>query len=56
MEVLLGDDPFPRLIEEYMGPDARRRFDGILKLCAARNYNDGYDDGYKDGVRDGRDE
>ncbi len=36
MEVLLDDGVFPRLIEEYMGPDARRYFDYIVYYYEAR--------------------
>lgn len=50
MEVLLGNEPFARLIEEYMGPDARRYFEEMLKDCKAVEYSNGYENGYKDGV------
>ncbi len=43
--MLLGNDAFPRLIEEYMGSEARRYFDEILEFCATYHYNKGYDDG-----------
>ncbi len=36
MEVLLSDEAFPRLIEEYMGPDARRYFDFIVHYYEVR--------------------
>lgn len=49
MEVLLGDEPFASLIEEYMGPDSRRYFELLIDTCEARGYDKGYDDGYRDG-------
>lgn len=61
MEVLLGHDAFPRLIEEYMGPDARKYFDYIvetfqddIKEAYESGKEDGYDKGYDDGFADGK--
>lgn len=50
MEVLLGDEPFARLVEEYMGPDARRYLDGLYDS----GYNSGYIVGYNNGYADGQ--
>lgn len=59
MEVLLGDEPFARLIEEHMGADARRYFDELCDGASLsgyeRGYNEGYDNGYATGFDDGID-
>lgn len=56
MEVLISDAAFSQLVEEYMGPDARRYFDGLLEDNGRREYDRGYEDGYDDGYQDGWDD
>lgn len=51
--MLLGDEPFARLVEEYMGPDARRYLDEIFEEHGTTQYNKGYEDGYDEGYADG---
>lgn len=53
MEVLFGDEQFIRLVEEYMGPDARRYLDWLFEEHGTTQYNKGYEDGYEDGYVDG---
>jgi len=53
MEVLIGDRgnrAFANLIEEYMGPDARRHFEELLEDLKTVEHERGYEEGYKDGA------
>lgn len=55
MEVLIGNRAFANLIEDYMGPDARRYLDELCEGYEARErendecYANGYEDGFADG-------
>lgn len=51
--MLFGDEQFIRLVEEYMGPDARRYLDWLFEEHGTTQYNKGYEDGYEDGYVDG---